>query len=96
VTLVTGSDAGNMMVFHGATVQREVQLWVEAGIPVSVALQAATLNGAKSLRADKRMGSVEIGKEATLLVVDGNPLEDLKAAEAISFVMFKGERIGRA
>jgi len=39
---------------------------------------------------------VEIGKEATLLVVDGNPLEDLKAAEAISFVMFKGERIGRA
>jgi imidazolonepropionase-like amidohydrolase len=77
-------------------VQREVQLWVEAGIPVSVALQAATLNGAKSLRADKRMGSVEIGKEATLLVVDGNPLEDLKAAEAISFVMFKGERIGRA
>ena len=96
VTLVTGSDAGNMMVFHGATVQREVQLWVEAGIPVPVALQAATLNGAKSLRADKRMGSVEIGKEATLLVVDGNPLEDVKATEAISFVMFKGERIGRA
>jgi imidazolonepropionase-like amidohydrolase len=42
------------------------------------------------------MGSVEIGKEATLLVVDGNPLEDVKATEAISFVMFKGERIGRA
>jgi imidazolonepropionase-like amidohydrolase len=95
VTLVTGSDAGNMMVFHGPTVQRELELWVEAGIPVKVALQAATLNGARSLRADARFGSVEKGKEATLLVVDGNPLEDVKAAESVSFVMFKGERIDR-
>jgi imidazolonepropionase-like amidohydrolase len=95
VTLVTGSDAGNMLVFHGPTVQRELELWVEAGIPIQVALQAATLNGAKSLRAEGRMGSVEKGKEATLLVVDGNPLEDVKATEAISFVIFKGEKINR-
>jgi len=95
VTLVTGSDAGNMLVFHGPTVQRELELWVEAGIPIKVALQAATLNGAKSLRAEGRIGSIEKGKEATLLVVDGNPLEDVKATEAISFVIFKGERINR-
>ena len=43
VPLVTGSDAGNMLVFHGPTVHRELQLWVEAGIPAAVALQAATL-----------------------------------------------------
>jgi imidazolonepropionase-like amidohydrolase len=84
-----------MLVFHGPTVQRELELWVEAGIPIKVALQAATLNGAKSLRAEGRIGSVEKGKEATLLVVDGNPLEDVKATEAISFVIFKGERINR-
>ncbi len=95
VTLVTGSDAGNMLVFHGPTVQREMELWAEAGIPIEVALQAATLNGAKSLRAEGRIGSVEKGKEATLLVVDGNPLEDLKAMEAISIVIFKGERVNR-
>jgi imidazolonepropionase-like amidohydrolase len=95
VTLVTGSDAGNMLVFHGPTVQRELELWVEAGIPIQVALQAATLNGAKSLRAEGRIGSVEKGKEASLLVVDGNPLEDVKATEAISFVIFKGEKINR-
>jgi imidazolonepropionase-like amidohydrolase len=95
VTLVTGSDAGNMLVFHGPTVQRELELWVEAGIPIKVALQAATLNGAKSLRAEGRIGSIEKGKEASLLVVDGNPLEDVKATEAISFVIFKGERINR-
>ena len=52
VPLVTGSDAGNMLVFHGPTVHRELQLWVEAGIPPAVALQAATLNAAKLLRAE--------------------------------------------
>ncbi len=96
VPLVTGSDAGNMLVFHGPTIQYELQLWLEAGVPMDVALQAATLNGAKVLKADKRFGSIEKGKEATMLVVDGNPLQDVKAVEAVSFVMFKGERVNRA
>lgn len=96
VTLITGTDAGNMLVFHGPTVQHEVALWVEAGIPPAVALQAATLNSARALGAAGRFGSIEKGKEATLLAVDGNPLQDIKAVEAISFVLFKGERIDRA
>ena len=96
VMLITGTDAGNMLVIHGPTVQHEVELWVEAGIPPHVALQAATLNSAKALGASQRFGSIEKGKDATMLVVDGNPLVDIKATEAISFVMFKGERINRA
>ncbi|MGD1072657.1 MAG: amidohydrolase family protein [Bryobacteraceae bacterium] len=96
VTLITGSDAGNMLVFHGPTTQHEMELWVAAGIPVQVALQAATLNSAGALRAGQRFGSIEKGKDATMLVVDGNPLVDIRATEAISFVMFKGERLNRA
>jgi len=96
VTLITGTDAGNMLIFHGPTVQREMELWVEAGIPTQIALQAATLNSAKALKAAERIGSIAKGKEATMLVVDGNPLQDIKAAEAISFVIFKGERLNRA
>jgi imidazolonepropionase-like amidohydrolase/ABC-type multidrug transport system permease subunit len=96
VTLITGSDAGNMLVFHGPTVQHEIALWVEAGIPPEVALQAATLNSAKALGAGARFGSLEKGKDATMLVVDGNPLQDIHATEAISFVIFKGERVDRA
>ncbi|HEX4135238.1 MAG TPA: amidohydrolase family protein [Bryobacteraceae bacterium] len=96
VILVAGSDAGNLLVIHGPTIQEELKLWVEAGIPIQVALQAATLNAAKALRADQRLGSIEKGKDATMLVVDGNPLQDIKATEAISFVMFKGENIDRA
>jgi imidazolonepropionase-like amidohydrolase len=95
VLLVTGSDAGNLLVIHGPTVQHEMQLWVQAGIPPAVALQAATLNAARLLRADNRIGSVRAGNDADLLVVDGNPLEDITATERISLVVFKGERIDR-
>ena len=96
VTLVTGTDAGNMLVLHGPTVQHELQLWVEAGVPVLAAIQAATANSAKLLGADGRFGTIEKGRDATLLIVDGNPLTDIHALEAISFVMFKGERVTRS
>ncbi|MGI9115145.1 MAG: amidohydrolase family protein [Chthoniobacterales bacterium] len=96
ITLVTGSDAGNPFVFHGPTVQREIELWVEAGIPAEAALQAATSNAAKLLRIDSHAGTVEKGKDATLLIVDGNPLQDVKALSSISTVFFKGERVARS
>lgn len=96
VPLVTGSDAGNSYVIHGPTVQREIELWVAAGIPPEVALQAATANSAKLLRVDQRIGTIEEGKEASLLLVDGNPLQDVRALSAISVVFFKGERVARA
>ena len=95
VTLVTGSDAGNPLVFHGPTIQHEMQLWVAAGIPPSAALQAATWNAARLLRADSRLGLVAKGHDADLLIVDGNPLTDITATERISVVVFKGERIRR-
>jgi imidazolonepropionase-like amidohydrolase len=93
--LVTGSDAGNYLVIHGPTVQHELELWVQAGIPPAVALQAATFNAARLLRAESRIGSIQAGYDADLLVVDGNPLEDISATERISLVVFKGERIDR-
>ena len=95
VPLVTGSDAGNMLVFHGPTVHRELQLWVEAGIPPAVALQAATFNAATLLRASDRIGLVAAGREANLLLVDGDPTRDISATERISMVVFKGERVRR-
>jgi len=96
VTLVTGSDAGNPLVLHGPTVQHELALWVAAGIPTAVALQAATFNAARLLRADSRIGLIVKGHDADLLVVDGNPLADISMTERISLIVFKGERIRRA
>jgi imidazolonepropionase-like amidohydrolase len=96
VPLVMGSDSGNPMVFHGPSLHRELQLWVDAGIPVTVALQAATVNAAKLLGAAQRIGAIRPGMDADLLLVDGNPLQEIAATERISLVVFKGERIRRA
>jgi len=65
------------------------------GIPPEVALQAATWNAARLLRAQQRIGLVQPGYEASLLVVDGDPTRDISATERISSVVYKGERIRR-
>ena len=96
VMLVTGSDAGNFLVLHGPTVQHELALWVRAGIPPAVALQGATYNAALLLRAENHIGSIRRGNDADLLVVDGNPIEDIGAVERISIVFFKGEQLDRS
>lgn len=96
VLLIAGSDAGNLLVIHGPTVQHELELWVKAGIPPSEALQAATYNAAKVLRADNRIGSIQKGREATLVLLDGDPLQDISNTERIATVMFRGERVDRS
>jgi len=96
VMLVAGSGGGNPMVVHGPGIHRELQLWVQAGIPPIVALQGATSNAARLLRSDQRIGLIRKGYEASLLLVDGNPLQDISATERISTVFFKGERVNRA
>jgi imidazolonepropionase-like amidohydrolase/ABC-type multidrug transport system permease subunit len=96
IPLAMGTDAGYPLVFHGPSLHRELQLWVQAGIPAAVALQAATANAAKLLGAGNRIGSIRKGLDADFLLVDGNPLEDIAATERISLVVFKGERLRRA
>jgi len=96
VLLVTGTDSGNAQMIHGPGIHREMQLWVQAGIPPAAALQAATSNAARLLRAENRIGSIKKGYEASLLLVDGNPLQDIAETERISSVFFKGERVSRS
>ncbi|HEX8984691.1 MAG TPA: ABC transporter permease [Bryobacteraceae bacterium] len=96
VPLVAGSGAGAPLVVHGPGVQRELQLWVKAGIPARDALLAATDHAARLVGASGRIGAVRTGADANLLLVEGNPLEDVAALERISAVIFKGERIDRA
>ncbi len=96
VTLIAGSDAGNMLVLHGPTIQRELALWVQSGIPAQVALQAATYNAAKALGLDSHIGLIATGHDATLIVLDGDPVADISNLEHISSVMLEGERINRS
>jgi len=96
VTLIAGSDAGNMLVIHGPTVQHELELWVKAGIPPAVALQAATYNAAKALHADNRFGLIHEGMDATFIILDGDPLQDMSATEHINAVYLRGEQVARS
>lgn len=96
VALVTGTDSGNPLLIHGPALHRELQLWVAAGVPPTVALQAATHGAAKLLGAEHRIGEIEKGYEASLLLVDGNPLQDIGSTEHISVVLFKGQRVDRS
>ena len=94
--LVVGSNAGGFLLAHGPAFHRELQLWVAAGIPPAVALQAATYNAAKALDQDQRIGLIAPGHDANLVLVEGNPLQDISSTEHISIVFFHGEPINRA
>lgn len=94
-----GVDAESMAGWHGLpygpSLHRQLQLMVRQGMTPSDALKAATLGAAKALgRAD--LGVIQPGAPANLLLVDGNPLEDISATERIVAVFFKGERVARA
>jgi len=74
----------------GFAYHRELLAMTYAGIPPAAVLKAATINGARALGIDARLGSIEAGKLADILVVRGNPLEDIKAARNIRLVFRDG------
>jgi imidazolonepropionase-like amidohydrolase/ABC-type multidrug transport system permease subunit len=96
VPLVLGTDSGNLGTFHGPALHREMELWQDVGIPPADILKAATVNAANLLGAGDRIGKVAKGYDASLLIVDGNPLEDIRGTRRISDVFFKGERVRRS
>lgn len=81
ILLTIGSDSFNSkMTPYGETAVGEIHAFVEkAGISEMDAIMAATINGAKVLRVDDITGSLEAGKSADLIVVNGNPIEDIRA-----------------
>lgn len=74
-----GEDAGFIYQIYGFGLIRELELHQEAGFPTLKVLQHATANNAKILGEEQRLGRVRSGFLADLVVVNGNPLEDLKA-----------------
>jgi Amidohydrolase family len=66
---------------------------VEAGVPPMTAIQAATLNVAKTFKMDKNYGSVEPGKVADLSIVEGDPLQDIWVTQNVKMVIMDGNVI---
>lgn len=74
--LVAGTDAGSPLNFH-SPLAREIANLVEAGLSPLEAIQAATLRAAQMQGVDARLGTVSVGKLADLVLIDGDPLQDI-------------------
>ncbi len=82
VPLVAGTDA-----MAGFALHRELELYVQAGLTPSQALQVATWNGAKYSRVLDDRGSITPGKHADLVLVDGDPTSDISAVRKVALVI---------
>jgi imidazolonepropionase-like amidohydrolase len=95
VTLVAGSDIAGPRV-PGFSLHDELVLLVEAGLTPMQALQAATLTPAKVLNKAQDLGSIEKGKIADLILLDANPLDDIRNTQRIRAVIQNGKLLDRA
>jgi imidazolonepropionase-like amidohydrolase len=87
VTIVAGTD----QAVPGHSLHREIELYVEAGFTPMQALQAATIVPARAMRLDKELGTVEAGKAADFLVIDGDPLADVRNLRRVATVVKGGK-----
>lgn len=97
VPLLVGTDLANPGVLAGFGVHQEMLLWQQAGVPPAAVLRAATLTPARFLGVDKRLGTIEAGKTASLVLTRKNPLQDVRnAAREIEAVWARGRYFDRA
>lgn len=90
IPLAFGTDCGTSFNYHGKQAY-EFQLLHQAGIPAAETLAMATINAAKMMRMDDKVGSVEAGKLADIVAVDADPIADLSVMMHVSFVMKDGK-----
>jgi imidazolonepropionase-like amidohydrolase len=82
--------AGTDQVVPGHSLRRELELYVQAGFTPMEAIQAATIVPARVMKMDKESGTVEAGKVADLILVNGNPLENIRNLRNADLVITKG------
>jgi amidohydrolase family protein/WD40 repeat protein len=87
VTILAGTD--NASLFD------ELESYAKAGIPASAILQAASINGARWLGKDKDFGSIEVGRRADLVLLDGDPMKDTKNLRRVAIVIKDGRVVAR-
>jgi len=85
VPIVAGTDS-----LAGFALHRELELYVEAGIPPAEVLKIATIGAARVMKRDADLGSIAPGKLADLILVDGNPAEQISDIRRVSLVIKDG------
>jgi imidazolonepropionase-like amidohydrolase len=97
IPFLAGTDTPpGVYVFPGFSLHEELQRFLAAGFTPMEALQTATLNPAKFLGMDDRLGTIEKGKLADLVLLDANPLDDIRNTQKIAAVIVNGRYLSRA
>jgi imidazolonepropionase-like amidohydrolase len=90
VPVAAGSGAVGLFGDRGRSLHDELALLVAAGLTPEEAIGAATLNSARLLGVDAKLGTVEENKLADLLILGGDPLEDIRAISQVQMVIQDG------
>ncbi|KGP83096.1 MULTISPECIES: amidohydrolase family protein [unclassified Paenibacillus] len=95
VPMLAGTDSSFEMTnfIYGVSLHDELELLVKSGLSPLQALQTATLNPARYLQREQELGTVEKGKLADLVLLEKNPLEDIRHTTSISAVVLDGKLI---
>ena len=97
IPFLAGTDTPpGVYIFPGFSLHEELQRFVAAGFTPMEALQTATLNPAKFLGISDQLGTIEKGKLADLVLLDANPLDDIRNTQKIAAVIVKGRYLSRA
>jgi imidazolonepropionase-like amidohydrolase len=91
VPLMVGTDLAVPGIIPGYSVHEEMAIWQEAGLPPADVLRSATLVPVQFMGLDDRLGTVAEGKAASLVLVKGNPLEDIRNAQLVEAVFLRGK-----
>ena len=92
VIIATGTDAGGSPARHGF-VAREIELMVENGMTPQAALEASTRIAAELLGVQGEVGTIEVGKQADMVLIDGDPHSDIGALRNVWAVFQGGRRV---
>jgi len=89
--VVVGSHSDVPHAERGWAYQRELELLVESGLTPMQAIVAGTMENARFFRIEDRLGSVQVGKVADLVLVDGEPLKNISDMRRVRRVMLNGQ-----
>ncbi len=96
VPMVAGTDAGTSGIVWGYSLHDELTLLVDAGLTTEETLAAATRLAATWLGIDDKVGTIEVGKFADLVLLDENPLLDINNTRKLSGVFFNGRWVDKS
>lgn len=95
IQFLAGTDFDNHYLYPGFSLHDEMSLFVEAGFSPLEALQTATINPAKFLGATDSLGAIEKGKIADMVLLDANPLTDIRNTQQINAVFVNGKYLSK-